>query len=330
MLAFFLAALVAFIIKRIVFHFLKKWANRTPWKWDNSLVDAVNFPASIILLAILASLIPTFVSIPHRWEVFCSFASRFIATIAMAVFLHKLLLGGHRRFFSSRPFLQTYAGITRIFIFVSVYGVLLLVFLDTSGISITPFIASLGVGSVAVALALQETLSSLFSGIYLLIDKPIRVGDFIKLESGEQGYVENISWRSVRIRMLPNNVVIIPNSKLAGSIIINYYLPDKEISFSVQVTLDYSSNLEQVEKLTLEVAREVMKTVPGGIPHFEPAVRYHTFGPSSINCNVSLRAKEFTEQHLLIHEFIKRLHQKYQQNHIPLPLQTIHLKKEIE
>lgn len=203
-----------------------------------------------------------------------------------------------------------------------------LIILDSLGVRIGSLLAALGIGSLAVALGLQDTLSNLFAGVYVTLSRNIRVGDYIKLESGQEGYVTDIGWRATKIRMLPNNLVIVPNGKLGQSIITNYYLPDKELAVLVQVGVDYASDLERVEQVTLEVAREVMRTVPGGILTFEPLVRYHTFGESAVNFTVVMRAQEFVDQYLIIHEFVKRLHTRYQQEGItiPFPIRTVHLR----
>ena len=90
------------------------------------------------------------------------------------------------------------------------------------GIQITPILTALGVGGLAVALALQDTLSNLFAGIHLLADRPIRVGDYVKVADTVEGHVEDIGWRLTRVRMLQNVVVTIPNKRVAESIITNY------------------------------------------------------------------------------------------------------------
>ncbi len=140
-------------------------------------------------------------------------------------------------------------------IHILVWALGLLVLLDSLGISITPLLASLGVGSLAVALGFQSTFANLFSGMYLLIDKPVRVGHFVRLSSGEEGFVEVIGWRSTQIRTLSNHLVILPNSKLAENLIQNFTLPNPRCSFSVEAGVDYDSDLDRVEKVALEVAR---------------------------------------------------------------------------
>jgi small-conductance mechanosensitive channel len=148
------------------------------------------------------------------------------------------------------------------------------------------------------------------------------------LESGQEGYVTQIGWRSTRIRMLPNNILIVPNSKLVSSQITNFYLPETEMAVLVQVGVSYQSDLEKVESVTIGVAKEVLQEVNGGVKEFEPFIRYHTFSDFSINFTVILRAKEYVSKYLIIHEFIKRLHRRYQLEgiEIPFPIRTVYMK----
>ena len=217
---------------------------------------------------------------------------------------------------------------TRIIVFI--IGILII--LHSLGISITPILTALGVGGLAVALALQDTLSNLFAGLHIILTRQIKPGDYIKLETGEEGYVVDITWRNTTIRELPNNYIIIPNLKLAQAIVKNHYLPDREISVTVQLGVSYDSDLEKVERVTIEVAKEVMMEVPGGIPEFQPFIRYHTFGDFSINFTVIMRCREFTDQYLIKHEFIKRLHKRYKDEGIiiPFPIRTVYINKENE
>jgi small-conductance mechanosensitive channel len=204
----------------------------------------------------------------------------------------------------------------------------ILVVLETLGIQITPIITALGIGGLAVALALQDTLANLFAGIQILLSHQVRPGDFVRLGSGEEGYVQDVTWRYTTIRQLPNNITVVPNSKLASAITTNYYLPERELSVLVQVGVAYSSDLDRVERVTIEVGREVMRDVQGGVATHEPFIRYHTFGDSSINFSVILRGKEFTDRYLLTHEFIKRLHRRYREEgiEIPFPMRTVEIR----
>lgn len=201
----------------------------------------------------------------------------------------------------------------------------LLVLLQSLGVSVTPMLTALGVGGLAVALALQGTLANLFAGIQVLASKKVQPGDFVRLDSGEDGYVVDINWRNTTIRQLAGNIIVVPNARLGDTIVTNFYQPAKEMSVLVQVGVSYGSDLEQVERVTIEVAREVMTTVAGGVPEHEPFIRYHTFADSSVNFSVILKAAEYTDQYLIVHEFIKRLHRRYRETgiEIPFPIRTI-------
>ena len=208
---------------------------------------------------------------------------------------------------------------------VAVLGFLIL--LQRLGISITPLVTALGVGGIAVALALQDTLSNLFAGFQVLMSRQIRPGDYVKLDSGEEGYVVDITWRYTTIRALPNNMIVVPNAKIAGSIVTNCSLPEHEMSLLVQVGVSYNSDLEHVEAVSIDVARQVMNETAGGIADAEPLVRFHTFGDFSVDLMVILRVAEFVDQYAVKHAFVKRLHARFKEEgiEIPFPIRTVHV-----
>jgi small-conductance mechanosensitive channel len=211
-----------------------------------------------------------------------------------------------------------------------VYAIAGMVILNHLGISIAPILATLGVGGLAVALALKDTLSNFFAGFHIIVNRQIRVGDYLKLANGDEGHVSDISWRTTKIRTLAGNLVLIPNAKLTEMIVTNYTLQDRDVAVRVGLGVHYGSDLAQVERVAGEVAAEVMKEVPGGIPDFVPVVRFHTFGESSIDLNVVMRAKEFTDQFLIRHEFIKRLQARFAKEGIviPYPIRALNLDQE--
>lgn len=202
---------------------------------------------------------------------------------------------------------------------VFIYLIALLMILSYFKIEITPLVATLGVGGLAVGLALQNTLSNFFAGLNIISDGPINVGDFVELSDVNiSGYVEDIGWRSTRIKTLPNQIIIVPNSKLAESIIVNDSLPEEEMAALVQVGVAYGSDLKNVEKVTVSVAKKIQKTVVGAVKTFEPFIRYHTFGDSNINFTVILRVEKFVDKYLVIHEFIKALKERYDKEGIEI------------
>jgi small-conductance mechanosensitive channel len=196
-------------------------------------------------------------------------------------------------------------------------------------VSITPLLGALGVGGLAVALALQDTLANLFAGVHILASKKVQQGDYVALDGGQEGYIVDINWRNTTIRQIQGNLVVVPNSRFADAIMTNFHQPAQDMSVLVPVGVSYDSDLDEVERVTLEVAREVLKEVEGGVPDHEPLVRFNGFGESSIDFSVILRSREFGDQYRLVHEFIKRLHRRYGAEgiEIPYPIRTLLMNK---
>ncbi len=206
----------------------------------------------------------------------------------------------------------------------------LLVALKLLEVPITPILTALGVGGFAMALAFQDTLSNLFAGLHILASKQIAPGDYVKLDSGDEGFVVDVTWRNTTIRTLPNNVVVIPNSRMASAIITNYHRPAPEISVLVDLGVAMDSDLRRVEEVTLDVARKVLREVQGGVDAFEPMVFFREFSDFRIEFTVVLRAREYVDRFRLKHEFIKRLHERYREEGIEIPSATRALRFELE
>jgi small-conductance mechanosensitive channel len=205
-----------------------------------------------------------------------------------------------------------------------------LVLLGSFGISVAPVLTTLGIGGLAVALGLQDTLANLFAGIHLTLAGNIRVGDFVRLESGEEGYVQDIRWRATCLHTLPNNLVVIPNSRLAQTVVTNYDLPGKQEAVLLQVGVAYSSDLAHVERVAIDASRRVLRSVPGGVADFEPFIRYHSFGESSIDFTVIARGQQHSDQFLVKHELVKELASAFAAEGIviPFPIRALDLRQQ--
>ncbi len=328
------AVLILYLIKRLILVQLNKLIDKTPYQFDTLLVRSLNTPLNFMVLS-LGILLYQFwdsrLGSGSGWlEQNAGLIGKILLIMALVLFVDQLSNGALENYGKQSNTLRNSRGIVKGISRGVVFGLGLLILLGTLGISVTPIIASLGITSLAVALALQPTLENFFSGVQLIMDKPIRVGDFIELDSGEQGFVDKIGWRSTWIRMLPNNTVIMPNSVLSHSKIINYYYPEKELSVPVEVGVHYNSDLEHVEKVTLEVAREVLVKHEWGVSDYDTFVVYTSFGDSSINFTVMLRVKEYFNRFWVKSAFIKALHQRYAEEgiNIPYPIRAINLDQE--
>ncbi|MER5377950.1 mechanosensitive ion channel family protein [Streptomyces sp. NPDC002553] len=320
--------LVAFL-SRTLLRWLAGHAKRTRWSGDDVIVDALRtvVPWAAIAggAASAAAVLPLTRTIQHTVNQCLTVLLIFVVTLSAA----RVVAGLVQSVTSAR---SGVAGSATIFVNITrvlVLAIGFLVALQSLGISIAPMLTALGVGGLAVALALQDTLANLFAGIHILASKTVQRGDYIRLSSGEEGYVEDINWRQTTIRALSNNLVVIPNGELAKSNMTNFMRPEQQLTILVQAGVAYDSDLEHVERVTLEVVAEVMTGITGAVPDHEPAVRFHTFGDSRIGFTVILGVGEFSDQYRIKHEFIKRLHRRYREEgiRIPAPTRTVALQQ---
>ena len=326
-----LSVSLLFLVRGIAFRILHRWAGKTETDIDDIIIKAFKTPSLYWCVAIGLYI---GIAVSDLQAKYIFYISKTIhAIVILSITIAAANLSG--RIFSNFiqksnlpiPATGLAYGILKGVIFVLGF----LIILSDLGISITPFITALGVGGLAVALALQDTLANLFAGIHILFEKTVRVGDFVRIETGQEGYVDDITWRTTRVRMLSNNMVIIPNSKLAQSIVTNYYLPEKRMSLLVSVNVSYSSDPERVEKILVEEAKKAAKEVPGLLSDPEPFVRFIPgFGESSLDFTLICQVKEFVDQYLAQHELRKRIFKRFGDEgiEIPFPQRTVHLKGE--
>lgn len=320
------------IAKRMLFAAIKSITRRTKTKFDDIFLRAASLPITLLIFASGGVLVERilFLTFNIQATVYLWISLKAVGILAAIVFADRFLNGLIHFYRDSIEVLQTAGYFIHILTRVCVFGLGLLVLLDTFGISITPILASLGIGSLAVALALQPTLENLFSGVQIVTDRPFREGHFIKLDSGEEGFVENIGWRSTWIRLPQNNMIVLPNKMLVNAKLVNYHYPTTETVITVGLGVHYNSDLEKVENVLIEIGRDVLKTVVGGVKDFQPVVRFHTFNNSSIDCNVVLRVREFADSGTIKHEFIKRVHKRFAKEGItiPYPVQAVNYTQE--
>jgi small-conductance mechanosensitive channel len=321
--------LIGLIVERVILAQLKRFAKRTSWEGDEIVINSVKGIA--ILWLSLGGIYIALANLPLKPVILTVIQKTMVVIIIFSatVVLSKIVVGfiglHGKKTVGGLPSASLFTNITKGLIF----AVGFLIILQSLGISITPLITALGVGGLAVALALQPTLSNLFAGLQIIMSKQLEPGDWVELDTGAKGYVVDISWRNTTIQELPNNVIVIPNAKLANSIITNFNRPQKQMAVIIEVGVSYDSDLGKVESVTREVAQQVVKNVQGGAAEFEPLIRYHTFADFSINFSVILRVKEFVDKYVVRHEFIKALHKRYKQEgiEIPFPIRTVHMRR---
>ena len=212
---------------------------------------------------------------------------------------------------------------------VFIYGLGGLLVMDLLNINISPLIAGLGLGGLAVALAIQPTLANLFAGTYVMTEGVISTGDYIELESGLKGYVVEVGWRSTRIRDWRNNLVVVPNAKFAETIITNYQQPSSSVNVWFECGTSYDSDLYRVEEVCREVMDEVLETEPMAVKEYGSWFGFDKFGDSNVVFWLFVQAKDRWGSFVVQSELMKLLHKRFREEGIVInyPMRTLQFPK---
>lgn len=323
------SAVLLFVVRGIAFRLFHRWAEKTETKIVDLILSVLKTPSVYWCIAISLYVGIGISGLPEKYVFYIMRAIHvlviFSVTTAAANLAGKIFRDYIQQ--SNLPIPST--GLAYGILKGTIITVGMLIILTMLGISITPLITALGVGGLAVALALKDTLENLFSGIHILVEKSIRVNDFVRLDSGQEGVVEDITWRTTRIKMQPNNMVIIPNSKLAQSVVTNYSLPEKRMATQIPVSVSYASDPDLVEKILIEEAKKTAVEMPALLGEPEPYVRLIPgFGESSLDFTLVCQIREFADQPAVQHELRKRIFKRFKEAgiEIPFPHRTIYLR----
>jgi small-conductance mechanosensitive channel len=318
-------------VRRLLFRALRAWAARTRTQLDDLVIEAFYGPFLLWVLILGLHLTAQSSELPARVS---GIVSKGLLVLWIASFtLVAARLSGTliRHYGNSISSALPVTSITQNLASLVVFTIGLLILLNTLGISITPILTALGVGGLAVALALQDTLSNLFAGFYISLQGQVRTGDYVKLDSGEEGYVTDISWRSTALRALANNMIVVPNAKLAQTIVTNYNLPERRMSLLIPVSVSYDCDPELVERVLVEEATLGAAEIPGLLAEPAPFVRFIPgFGDSSLNFTLICQVGEFVDQYLAQHELRKRIFRRFRKEgiEIPFPIRTLHIRQD--
>ena len=320
------------LVRRVLFAALRRWSAQPAGNPDVLVRRALSGPIMIWALILGLYFATQTSELPVRAAYFitASLAALWIVSLTM-MFVE--LVGTLVKFYGARvvgdlPATSLTKNLAQMFVII--IGAMIL--LRHLNIDITPLLTALGVGGLAVALALQDTLSNLFGGFYVSIAGQVRLGDYIKLNTGEEGYISDITWRSTTLRALNSTFIIVPNSKLAQAIVTNYHLPEKQMGFSIRVGVSYDSDPDRVERVLLEETTAAAQSVPGLLSEPAPSVRLIPgFSESALDFTLNVQIAQFADQFVVQHELRKRILKRFRLEGIemPFPTRTIHLQRDV-
>jgi small-conductance mechanosensitive channel len=321
----FIGIVLGMIFKQVVYTRLKKAALTSEWEGDDIILHAVE--SQIVLWFFWAALSLALRDVEIA-EPFGLYVSNFLIIILMASITHAAakLIVGLLNLWSKKQgggFPSTIMFTN--FVWITVYSIGLLVILDALDISIAPMLTALGIGGLAVSLALKDTLTDVFAGLHILLSKKVQPGDFVSLDSGEMGYIQNITWRNTKMLERTNNIIHIPNTKLSKAIIKNYDSGESSFSVKIPVGVGYDSDLDVVERVVMEVANDLHQYMDEMNKQSTPSFKFRGFGQSSIDFMVYFRGNKYGDQNPIIHEFVKKLHKRFNEEgiEIPFPMRTV-------
>tara|TARA_B110000438_G_C15698331_1_gene599919 strand:+ start:28 stop:1089 length:1062 start_codon:yes stop_codon:yes gene_type:complete len=319
-----------FLFKKFVHSQLKIAAKKSVWEIDDVILKAVE--SQIIFWFFLISLSVGLQDLKII-ESYGTYISQILIILVISSITHATanLTNGLLKIWSKKqgrgfPSTSMFSN----FVVIAVYITGLLIILDSLNISIAPMLTALGVGGIAVSLALKDTLSDVFAGLHILLSKKVQPGDFVSLDSGEMGYIKNITWRNTTMLERTNNIIHIPNNKLSSAIVKNYDSSDPSFSIKIPIGVSYESNLQEVENIVLEVANEIYSDMKEINKNSKPAFKFRKFGESSIDFMVYFKGNKYGDQNPIIHQFIKKIHTRFNAEgiEIPFPVRTLINKKE--
>jgi small-conductance mechanosensitive channel len=311
---------------------LKRFAKRTGFQWDDVVIKASRRLIAGMIIVFSMWIAMEYAPFEAEAESFIIPTLQALASFIVLLFLARVISDFTALSLKSASTNLASASLITLVVKLVILGVGIVFILENNlNINIGPIFAALGIGGLAAALALQDTLSNLFSGMQIIATRQVRPGDYVRLETGELGFVTDVNWRNVKIQSHPDeNMIIVPSSKLATNVMVNYNLPQRELMETLMVGVSYDSDLDHVEKVAVEVANEVITDISGKEDFREPQVRFREFGNSSIDFQMRLYLPQLKGRAVYRHEFIKRLHKRFNQEGItiPFPIRTLYLNKE--
>ena len=307
---------VGIVVRTFLFRMVRAWAGT-----ENNLGDMLVESLPIVLWSIILGLhLATQNSaIPRIYLRYIpkTLAVLWVASLTIAA---SGLVGKLVGFYGGRVTgAQSVSSITRRLAQIAVVAFGVAWLLHLFDVSLTPIVTTLGVGGLAVALGLQDTLSNLFAGFYVSISGFVHIGDYIRLNSGEEGYITDINWRCTIMRN-GNNLVVVPNSKLGQAIYTNYHLPDRRYDMSIPFSVGYDSDIDRVEKILLSEAIAATADVKGLAVFPPPSVLFNP-GPGefALVFQLNVSVDEYGSQYTVQSELRKRLLKKLRAEGITVP-----------
>jgi len=303
------ALVVGWIVDAVLVARLRRSAETRGRRWGVALAKALRGQPEIWSVVITIALLPSFGVLSHADNALLLRLNAVAAIVSVTLFAARLagwVIRGYLRQ-GNAPSGTIFVNLARAVVWV----VGLLLVLGTLGVEVGPLIASLGIAGLAISLGLQDTLANVFNGLQLTLTRDIQPGDVVRLSSGEEGVVEDITWRATTLRSPSDDVVLVPNAFIGRSVVTRLSGAEAARSVIVPFTVVAATDLSRACDVALEVATEVQARVPSAVGDFEPTCRSRGFEGGGITLAVTLRVEAYGERFAVIDAFVRELHDRY-------------------
>jgi small-conductance mechanosensitive channel len=271
LLAFLACCVVGLWVRRVISTAFEKWALKTRWEGSKFVMTAVDRPFLFwfLILGIVIAIQVSVVTPPLKGITTKAMGSLFVLSLGWLVInlCGQLLEAYLLRLKARWPTLALAKNITR----ASIVVVCALIVLEIWGMPTSLLLVLIAAALLAAALALRNAAPNLFAGFHINATQQIKVGDYIKLETGEQGYVTEISWHNTRIKALDESIIIVPNNRLLQFTVVNYGHPLKKAKEPFRFhSRTYIKELTGLKAKNLRELVDLLKKVPDSV------IYYHT------------------------------------------------------
>jgi len=320
--------IIAFFAKLLLKRILKPLAQKTKTKVDDLIIK--NLSSIIFYVFLLLGIKIGLQYFEFKILLYKNVIDSLFVLI-IALFLIKIIDGFSKQWLQEWKFKTKTTADERLIPFLqkilkAVVIILATIFIFSSwNINISPLLATAGIAGLAIGLAVKDSLAHILGGLQLVLDKAFKVGDKVKLESGEMGVIMDIGLRSTKLRTYDNEVIYIPNGFLANAKIKNYTQPDLTIRVNAEFGVEYGSDTEQVKKVVLEA----IKKIDSVLSDPKSVVSFVKMSDFSLDFIARAWVKSYTEAYSTWLKMTDEIHKALNEANIgiPFPTRTVYTKK---
>lgn len=319
---------ISFLLEKVLLQLTKRTKNTL----DNQILLALRLPA--YLLAVVLALNTSLTRLdflPPEWEIYISEGFYILYFLIGFIFAWRMVthifswLGDEVSLKTNATLDEQLFPFFQRVVLILLSAIAIITILSHFDVNITAMVTTLGIGSLAVALAAQNTLEDTINGFMIMLDRPYRIGDRIELlDLDTWGDVVDIGLRSTRIRTRDNRMVVVPNSQIGKSLVVNYAYPNDQYRLEIHIGIAYGSDIEMAREVMVNAVRDV----EGVLSDRPVEALFLEFGDSALIFRVRWWLESYVDTRRMFDRVNSALYKALQKENIqlPFPQMDVHMK----